>query len=134
MGKHTRLKPPEANGTSSKPGPRSSKPPTGAPPSDPQALLGRTCAHLERLLTSVEMALDVGDGSASLIRESASLARAITCMATERRALRKMELQYATRLERSAVVTYLRQLSPAERSRLVGEVERHESGVSVLTS
>ena len=73
---------------------------------DVVSLHRRTVVHLERLLDAVERALEEDGGNATLVRESASLARAVTCLVAEQRAREKMLQQRSRELSRADIIAY----------------------------
>jgi len=97
----------------------------------PGTLLERAQAHLDRLLGTVEAGLAQGEVTPALVRESASVARAIATLSAEHRALRRAADE-AERLATKgmtvpAVVTFLRRLDPEQRQVVMRELRKMES-------
>lgn len=121
MGKHVKLRAsaPASNGKPARQAPHRAD---DAPPVEAEALVRRTLTHCDQLLTAVENELASGTANSSTIRESASLARAISGLSAELRA-REKAAHAREQAEREAVtlesiLEFARAQSPSERKRL----------------
>lgn len=70
--------------------------------------LGRVEAHLARTLELVEAAIDRGEATPAVVRESANVARAIVTLSAERRACAKSDRVRVEDLAIGDVITWLR--------------------------
>jgi hypothetical protein len=115
-GKRTKLPPP----------PPSSK--RKAKPADPLDPLDRVEAHLTRTLEIVEAAMDRGEATPAVVRESANCARALINVSAERRARVKLDRIRVESLTERDVMRWLRDTDDNTRRQVAKELSELLSG------
>jgi len=103
-----------------------------APPANDAELVQRASRALERCLAAAESAVANGQATPAVLRESASVARAIVALEAERRAARKADLQHARSFDTQEWIAWYRHQPAAERGRLLRTLQELDRPRSVL--